>query len=163
MDQKVRGGDLVIATAAVRSEGTSYEYIPPGYPAAADFTVVSALKKAAESLSQNQGGKQYHVGVIQSKDSFYGETDPNSMPVGQRLSENWSAYLKCGCLASEMEAAAIFSVAAVRKARAGCVLTAIWNVERSNAGLDDSVCMSNERAIKCAVYAIKELIKKDGR
>lgn len=155
----VIGGDLCIATAAVRGEGTSYEYLPKDYPAVADFEVVSALKLAAESLSADEDGNRYHVGVVQSKDSFYGETNPETMPVKQFLDERWSGYLKCGCLTSEMEAAAIFSVAIARGVRAGAVLTAIWNVERSNAGLPDKQCMSSERAIKCSIEAIRYLIK----
>ena len=43
----VRGGDVVIATAAVRQEGTTREYMPIEYPAAADFSVVSALHQAS--------------------------------------------------------------------------------------------------------------------
>lgn len=161
MDAKVTGGDLVIATASVRSEGTSREYLPEGYPAAADFSVVQALVSAADALSENVDGRRYHVGVIHSKDSFYGETNPETMPTNQMLITQWNAYVACGCLASEMEAAALFSVAAVRHVRAGAVLTALWNVERSKAGLSDPVCKSNERAICCAVNAMKLLIAAD--
>ena len=101
------------------------------------------------------------MGVVQSKDSFYGETNPETMPVASRLEQAWAAYLACGCLASEMEAAAIFSVALCRGVRAGAVLTALWNVERSKAGLPDQLCQSSDRAIACAVDAISLLIAKD--
>ena len=161
MDIRVAGGDLVIAAAAVRQEGTSREYLPDGYPAAADFAVVSALCDAAKPLSADEDGRRYHVGVIQSKDSFYGETSPETMPVGGRLQEQWNAYLQCGCLASEMEAAALFSVGLVRRVRVGAVLTAIWNVERPKAGLDDTTCTDSTRAIACAVAAIRRLIAID--
>mgnify|MGYP000652974562 FL=1 len=60
-----------------------------------------------------------------------------------------------------MEAATLFSVATARRVRAGAVLTALWNVERTKAGLPDPVCESSARAIKCAVEAIKILIEKD--
>lgn len=76
MDLSVSGGDLVIASAAVRGEGTSKEYLPEGYPAVADFTVTTALAKAAAELSEDKLGKRYHVGVVHSKDSFYGEVEP---------------------------------------------------------------------------------------
>ena len=69
--------------------------------------------------------------------------------------------MRCGCLTSEMEAATLFSVAIARHVRAGAVLTALWNVERSKAGLPDPVCESSERAIQCAVDAIKILIERD--
>ncbi len=161
MDTRVSGGDLIIAQAAVRAEGTSREYLPEGYPAAASFDVVTALAQAAQPLSSARPGESYHVGVVQSKDSFYGETNPETMPVAPRLEQAWKAYLACGCLASEMEAAAIFSVALCRGVRAGAVLTALWNVERSKAGLPDQHCSSSARAIRCAVDALTLLIAKD--
>ncbi len=161
MADKVLGGDLVVATAAVRSEGTSREYLPDGYPAAADFTVVSALAESADELSENCDGKRYHVGVVHSKDSFYGETNPETMPQEVWLKNNWDGYLKSGCLTSEMECAAVFSVAQVRNVRAGAVLTCLWNVERSKTGEKNLMCNSSERAIKCAISAIKKLIEKD--
>jgi len=156
INTKVTGGDLVIVSAAVRAEGTSAEYLPDGYPAAADFDVVRALADSAKEL-----GAPYHVGVAQSKDSFYGEVEPESMPVAPKLADKWAAYVKCGCLASEMEAAAVFAVALTRGVRAGAVLTALWNAERSRAGLPDAVAESGENAIKCAVSAVRKLAAID--
>lgn len=158
---KVSGGDLLVASAAVRAEGTSREYIPEGYPAAADFDVTRALKDAGDELSKDEDGCRCHVGVVHSKDNFYGEIDPNSTAVPAMLSQAWEGYLRCGCLTSEMEAAAIFSVAICRGVRAGAVLTALWNVERTKAGLLDKNCESSERAIQCAVNAIRKLIRQD--
>ena len=161
IDLKVAGGDLCIASCAVRAEGTSKEYIPAEYPAVADFDVVCALRDSAAELSTDADGNRYHVGVVQSKDRFYGEIEPEKMPVASELTGRWKAYVSCGCLTSEMECAALFSVAIARHVRAGGVLTALWNVERSNAGLPDPVCHSTERGIKCAVGAIKRLIEMD--
>ncbi|MBE6902911.1 MAG: uridine phosphorylase [Ruminococcaceae bacterium] len=158
---KVVGGDLLVASAAIRSEGTSHEYIPENYPAVADFDVIKALKEAGDELSTDEDGNRCHVGVVHSKDNFYGEIDPNSTAVPHKLNAAWEGYLKCGCLTSEMEAAAIYSVALCRGVRAGAVLTALWNVERTNAGLPDKNCESSERAIQCAVNAIRKLIKQD--
>lgn len=161
MDMKVFGGDLVVASGAIRSEGTSREYIPIEYPAVPDFDVMCALKQAGDALSTDTDGDRCHVGVVHCKDSFYGEIDPNSVPVSSTLAPAWDAYVRCGCLTSEMESAALFSVAIARHVRAGAVFTALWNVERTKAGLPDKVCESSERAIKCAVDAIKLLIEKE--
>lgn len=159
---KVQGGDLVIATSAVRGDGTSREYLPIEYPAAADFDVVTALVKSAEKQIQNKkDGNTFHTGVVQSKDSFYGETEPENMPVAPYLLNRWDSFVKAGCLASEMEAATLFTVALSRGVRAGAVLTALWNVERSKAGLPDTVCKSSQKAIECAVEAIRLLIEQD--
>ena len=161
IDIKVVGGDLIIASGAIRGDGTSKEYLPEDYPAVPDFEVLSALKKAADELSSDELGNGNHVGVIQSKDSFYGEIEPEKMPIAEHLLNRWESYVRCGCLTSEMEAATLFSVAIARKVRAGAVLTALWNVERSKAGLPDPVCESSERAIQFAVNAIKILIESD--
>jgi len=159
MNLKVTGGDLIVVSAAIRGDGASAEYLTPDYPAVADFDMTTALAQAAKELSSGEEGDTFHVGVAQSKDSFYGEIEPENMPIAPYLVNRWDAYVKSGCLASEMEAATLFAVALAREVRAGAVLTALWNVERSKAGLPDKVCKSSERAIKCAVEALKKLIK----
>lgn len=166
IELNVWGGDLIIASAAVRAEGTSYEYLPQGYPAAADFDVVSALVESAEELSSDENGKRYHVGVVHSKDSFYGEVEPDGSAVSDNIKSRWESYLKCGCLTSEMECAAVFSVGIARsqpdkKIRCGAVLTALWNAERSKRNLPDIITDDSTRGINCSVNAIKKLIAKD--
>jgi uridine phosphorylase len=156
----VTGGDLCIASAAVRAEGTSAEYLPEGYPAAADFAVVRALATAAEKLCRDEDGERYHVGVVHSKDSFYGEVEPQGSAVSGKIISAWDGYKACGCLTSEMECAAIFSVGIVRGVRCGAVLTALWNVERSKAGLPDRITDDSSKAIKCAVEAVRLLIRE---
>ena len=149
----VAAGDLVIPTAAVRMEGTSKEYAPIEYPAAADFDVVSALVSAAR-----QNGFGFHTGVVQSKDSFYGQHNPHTMPVKYELENKWNAWKQLGVLASEMETAALFTVGAVRHIKIGCVLHALWNQERKNLGISDSDDFDMDAAIKTAVSALKLII-----
>ena len=75
MQLEVKGGDLVIATGAIRAEGTSKEYAPIEYPAVADFDIALAMRQAAASL-----GFTAHLGVVQCKDSFYGQHEPEVKP-----------------------------------------------------------------------------------
>lgn len=152
-----------MASAAVRGDGTSKEYLPPDYPAVADFEVLSALKNAAAALCDGTPGNAYHIGVVQSKDSFYGETNPETMPIAEYLHARWESYVRCGCLTSEMECATLFSVGIARRVRVGGVITALWNVERTKAGMDDTVCTDSSKAIACAVGALRELIASDRR
>ena len=164
IDLSVFGGDLIIAEAAIRAEGTSYEYLPQGYPALADFEVTTALADAAKELSTNEPGNRYHVGVVHCKDSFYGETNPERSAVGDNIKSR--CYFKCGCLTSEMECAAIYSVGTVRsvfpkKIRCGGVLTALWNAERSKRDMPDTITEDTSRGIKCAVRAVELLIERD--
>lgn len=156
--EDVIGGDLVIATAAVRDDGTSAQYLPAGYPAAADYNVCRALEQEARALCDGSFGNSYHMGVVQSKDSFYGETNPETMAVAGELESRWEAYVRLGCLTSEMECASIFAVAATRGVRAGAVLLSIWNVERTKKNLKSPVTEDADRAIRCAVGAVKRLI-----
>lgn len=78
------------------------------------------------------------------------------------IKQRWDSYLKCGCLTSEMECATVFAVCTARKVRCGGVLTALWNVERSKAGLPDNITYDSTRAIKCVISAIRKLIAEDG-
>lgn len=156
MAEFVKAGDAVIATGAIRQEGTTREYAPIEYPAVSDFTVTAALKAAAEKLSI-----PHHLGVVQSKDSFYGQHDPDSMPVSTRLMNDWNSWIKCGALASEMESAALFIVGGVRKARVGSVLAVVGNQTRRELNLPDEIIHDTDYAIKIAIEAIKLLIKQD--
>lgn len=156
IDLDVKGGDLVIATGAVRMEGTTREYAPVEYPAVPDFEVVGALVDSAR-----ERGMRYHTGVVQSKDSFYGQHSPEKMPVSERLLSNWEAWKRMGCKASEMESAALFITGAYRRARVGAVFLALANQEREKAGLDNPVVKDTEEAILLAVDAIRKLICHD--
>lgn len=156
MEIKVKGGDIVIANGAVRMEGTTKEYAPIEYPAVADFHVVNALASAAE-----ESGYNYHVGVCQSKDSFYGQHNPEIMPVSYELENKWQAWCRMGCLASEMETAALFIVGSFLRVRVGSVLLALANQEREKKGLENNQFYDTSRVIETAVCAIRKLIKAD--
>lgn len=156
MDIDVKGGDLVIANGAIRMEGTSKEYAPIEFPAVPDFAVTTALAEAAR-----QSGKPYHVGVVQCKDSFYGQHSPETKPVGYELQDKWNAWLELGCKASEMESAALFTVGSYLHVRVGSVFLVIANQERAKAGLDNPVIHDTDAAIKTAIEAIRILIKED--
>ena len=153
MDLDVKSGDLVIATGAIRMEGTSKEYAPIEFPAVANYDIVTALINSAKKLNL-----PYHVGVVECKDSFYGQHSPELMPVNYELQNKWNAWLKLGCLASEMESAALFIVASYLKVKVGSIFLVVANQEREKLGLENPVAHDTELAIKTAVEAIKNLI-----
>lgn len=154
INMKVHSGDCVIATGAVRNEGTSREYAPIEYPAVSDFEVTTALVNACKNLDLS-----YHCGVVQCKDSFYGQHSPDRMPVSYELLDKWEAWKRLGVLASEMESAALFTVASALGVKCSSVFSVVWNQERKAAGFSEPDCHSTERAIKVAIEAIKILIK----
>ena len=156
MALEVKSGDVVIASGAIRMEGTSREYAPIEFPAVADVEVTQALIQAARKL-----GQEYHVGVVQCKDSFYGQHSPETKPVGYELLNKWDAWVKCGCLASEMESAALFVIGSWLKLRVGTVLLTMANQERAKKGLPNPVVHDTEAPIQTAVEAIRSLIRQD--
>lgn len=153
---EVTSGDIVVATGAIRMEGTSREYAPIEFPAVADFAVLTALVDAARAQ-----GKTWHAGVVQCKDSFYGQHSPARMPVSYELQNKWEAWKRLGVLASEMESAALFTVAAALGVRCGSVFHVIWNQERNAAGLDQAESHDTDAAIRVGIEAVKLLIQRD--
>ena len=152
----VMGGDAVIATGAVRNEGTSREYAPIEFPAVADYDVVTACRAAAKRL-----GIKAHTGIVQCKDSFYGQHNPEKMPVSYELLAKWEAWKRLGVLASEMESAAMFTVASYRKVRCGGVFFVVGNQEREALGMDNPMLHDTEIVCRLAVEAVRELIQAD--
>ena len=96
IDLEVLPGDVIVATGAVRYEHTSMEYAPIEFPAVPDFDVTAALKAAGEEL-----GYTTHVGVVQCKDSFYGQHSPEKSPVYYDLLQKWESWKRLGVKASD--------------------------------------------------------------
>ena len=156
MQTEVKSGDVVIATGAIRMEGISKEYAPIEYPAVASLEVTNALVQAAK-----EDGCTWHTGVVQSKDAFYGQHEPEAMPVGYELLNKWEAWKKMGCLASEMESAALFIVAGKLRVRAGACFLVMANQEREKLELENPVVHDTDMAVRTAVGAVRNLIRQD--
>ena len=140
MQTEVKSGDVVVATGAIRMEGTSREYAPMEFPSVADLSVTNAL---------------------QCKDAFYGQHEPETKPVSYELMNKWEAWKRLGCLASEMESAALFIVASYLRVRAGSCFLVVANQEREKLGLENPVVHDTDMAIQVAVEAIRSLIQED--
>lgn len=156
MDLDVLPGQIVIATGAIRKDGTSKEYMPLEVPAVPNFDVVTALVSSAK-----KNEKEYKTGIVQCKDSFYGQKSAESMPIRNDLINSWNAYIDAGALCSEMESATLYIVGSYRKVRVGSVIAIASNQEREKRGLETKVINDTEGAIKVAIDAIKILIKED--
>lgn len=163
MQPGIKTGDVAVITAAIRDEGTTTHYLPMEFPAIADVSVVDALRKGAIAA-----GVPYHIGVSQSKDSFYGEIDPDSMPMPGYLHDRWDAWVKGGAISSEMEAAAIFIVSAIHRKRAGGVMM-LHNEPHDEPATPEEAQRREEaekafdidRAIRTAIEGLKILIEQD--
>jgi len=144
MQDFIKPGNLIVVSGAVRDEGTALHYMPIDFPAIAHLDVVECLRQACEAT-----GVTYHVGLSHSKDSFYGEVEPDRMPISQTLKHRWDAWVQAGVLCSEMEAAALFVLASTLGKRAGGIMVA----GGSHVGL--------EPLCKTAVESIRMLIDID--
>ena len=102
-----RLGDTIVAITAVPQDGTTRTYVKEPHCPTADFELVHAAVHAAKELRQ-----PIHVGPVVSSDVFYN-------PDGGQY-QRWSER---GILGVEMEAAIIFTLAALRNVQAGCLLT----------------------------------------
>ena len=152
----MKPGDIVVATGAVRYEHTSLEYAPIEYPAVADFELTAALKQASEAL-----GFDTHTGIVQCKDSFYGQHSPEASPVYYELQHKWESWKRLGVKASEMESAALFVVANALHVRCGSCFHVIWNQEREKAGLFMPMSEDTSGVIRVTIEALKALITAD--
>ena len=144
MQPEITKGDFIVATAAIRDEGTSHQYLPPAFPAVADFDMVRALQQSCSVHN-----KRFFTGIVHSKDSFFGEVESQRMPLSSELNSRWNAWVAGGALCSEMEAATLFVVSSFLRARAGAILQA-----GSTHHSVDPLC-------RVAVDAIRVLIEQD--
>jgi len=153
MQPYLRAGDLGIVTGAIRDEGTTLHYMPPEFPAVADIDVVVALRDAAEKL-----GVPHHLGISQSKDSFFGQHQPERMPVDNRLLTRWKAWVQGGTICSEMEAAAIFVLSSIYRKRAGGIMLIGWNQEGDHP---EEHVSDLDPLIRTAIESVKILVERD--
>ena len=140
VDGSAKKGDIFIATAAVRDDGTSKQYMPIEFPAVASHNVVSSLIRASKNLKIDS-----KVGICQSKDSFFGETEPGRMPVAPYLDYKWKSWQKGGVGASEMEAATLFTLSQIKRIKAGAILA----IETSDK---DTIKKMTEIVLECITY-----------
>lgn len=153
MQPHLKAGDLGIVTAAIRDEGTTRHYMPIEFPAVADVDVVLALREAAQKLNIPA-----HLGISHSKDSFFGQHQPERMPVDAYLLERWKAWVQGGTICSEMEAAAIYVLSSVYRKRAAGIMLIGWNQEGENP---EEHVSDLDPLIRTAVEGVKILIEKD--
>lgn len=98
LDREIAVGHLVVPTAAIRDEGTSYHYLPPGREVAPHPAALAAIERTL-----TRRGVPYHRAKTWTTDGLYRETPGK---VRRRRAE--------GCATVEMEAATLFAVARFR-------------------------------------------------
>ncbi|MEM0096843.1 MAG: uridine phosphorylase [Conexivisphaerales archaeon] len=145
MNDEVQIGDLIISLGAFRADGATRAYAPLGYPAVANYEVVSALIEAAETV-----GVRYWTGLTYSTDSFYlGQGRPGYGGFTSSFSSKIVDVLRgLKIINMEMESSTLFTLSSVYGVRAGAIFAAIANRSSGdftpNAGVDRMIEVSNE-------------------
>ena len=153
LQPQVKMGDLVIALASVRSEGTPDGYVPKEYPAVGSLHVINALVEAAEAA-----GAPYHVGVMRSVDALYSDLVPDQMPRPDLRAE-LEMWTKSGVLGNDMETSTLYVVGRIRNMRTGTICLCVDEVGAGEIHHLDPSYM--DRMLSVAVDAIRRLIKRD--
>ena len=121
-------GDLVIATAACPVDGATTTYLHgEAYAPVADFNLTRALVDAASAA-----GVEAQTGLVASVDVFYNTDDDYARRWRER-----------GVLAFEMEASALFYLAARAGVQAACALT-VSDVLSDEVGSEESYLSLDE-------------------
>jgi uridine phosphorylase len=144
----IPNGSLILASAAVRGDGTSRQYVPPEFPALADPDLLATLRGAAEAE-----GIAHSVGVIRSHDAFFLESPWAHGDWAERV-RPWTDR---GVLAIENESSTLFVVSHLRGVRAATCLIAAGNlvtgVEPTQTELDQGL----DAALTVVLGAAKRL------
>jgi len=157
IDPDLEPGTLIIPTGAIRKDGTGKEYVPVEFPAVPNFELTCALKAAADKLENKSV-----LGIVECKDSYYGQHSPERMPAKFELLQKWEAWKMAGAVGSEMESSTLFVVASVLRVRCATVLLLQRNREREES-LHTGLVRANEinPAIETAIEALRSIIKQD--
>uniref|UniRef100_A0A0G4HPL4 Nucleoside phosphorylase domain-containing protein n=1 Tax=Chromera velia CCMP2878 TaxID=1169474 RepID=A0A0G4HPL4_9ALVE len=156
MQTDMSRGEIVIATAAVREDGATRLMIPTEFPAVADFDLVGKIEKevAARLSEEKEASFSYRKGIVLTSDLFYPSLKGTT----------WEMYSKAGVVAVEMEAAALFVIAAVRKVRAAALFVADGNVLNWDSDYDphgDAVAKAKETMLQAVVRLASQLAEKE--
>jgi len=155
ISRDVKVGSVIIPDAAVRMEGTSSQYVPLGYPAAASPEVVLALRDAASAL-----GKPYSMGSVASTDSFYVGQGRKSF--GGYFPSDKAALIadldRAKVLGFEMECATLYTLSRVFGLKAGAVLAVVANRVtdefKPGAGIEAAIDVAVEAVGRFKKYGV---------
>jgi len=142
LQEHVKIGDLIIATGALRGEGTSPYYVARNFSTVAHPEIVDALKRAAEDLRV-----RYHLGWIFTTDALFQETPEL---IAQLTQQNVSSI--------DMVTSAFLTIAQVRNKKAGAILAVSDECLHGKLGFrDPSLFAAEEKIIAVAREALKYL------
>jgi len=158
IQKRIKAGDVIITTGAVRLDGTSTHYAPIEYPAVADFEITSALVEAAENLRI-----KYHLGITASSATFYpGQEryDSFSKYVIKKFQGSLKEWQRLNVLNYEMESSTLLTMCSALGLKAGSIAGVV--VERTKEeNIERKVVKKAEKnAVRVAIKGMQLLILK---
>jgi uridine phosphorylase len=147
LQDNVNVGDVVIPNGVFRAGATANNYLPPAFPAAPDFKMLTALVEEGRAT-----GPGVHVGVGWSGDAFYADGD-------EKL---FGKLKQAGVLALEMECDTLFIISNYRGWRSGAVLACDGTSKEIKPEWGrEAFLQGEERAIQIAINAMKRIALAD--
>jgi uridine phosphorylase len=142
LQEKVKIGDLVIVTGALRGDGTSRYYVAENFSTVAHGEIVSALRQAADDLKL-----RYHLGWIFTTDALFQETPEL---IRQLSEQNVSSI--------DMVTSTFLTIAQMRGKKAGAVLAVSDECLHGKFGFRDPAFFEAEqKTIETARRALRYL------
>jgi DeoD family purine-nucleoside phosphorylase len=142
--EQLASGDIVIATGAVRDDGTSVSYLKPTFPAISDLDLLNIVLESAGSIHPGS-----LAGIVISHDAFY-----RGLPESELIK-----LRDCGAVAREMEAGCIFIVAQVRRVRAAALFAIGGNIFRPNERSEEAFRKAEIEGIQIGLDALVKAAK----
>ena len=128
---------LVVATSAIRDEGTSYHYLAPGKEVVCPTPIIPILEQELVAT-----GWTVRCGKVWTTDGPYRETETQL--------EKWSGE---GVLAVEMQAASLFAFGLARQASVACVAMVSNSVNHEGEQFDTGSQEDGFQILKAIVRA----------
>ena len=152
VNSRIKLGDLVICSGAIREDGTSKSYVMPEYPAVADVRLTNLMLGICEELEY-----PHHYGVVRSHDALY-------MAHGDELRDYWN---KRNVISSDMETSTILTLASLKGVKAGSILNTVVEYKTDikdsigDYAHEETAPMEGEK--RAILLALETMVKLHGR
>ncbi|QQK07254.1 nucleoside phosphorylase [Miniphocaeibacter halophilus] len=156
MSPKVKKGDIVVPSGAVKMEGTSSHYLPVEFPAVPNFEILKILTNSLDSQKI-----KYHTDVSITKDSFYSQTNPERSPVSNTLIRKWDEYIRGGATTTSMECSILFAVGAALGIRTASMLVSATNAKSFEGQEPGDSYDLEDYVIRAGIEGMRQIIKSD--
>ena len=138
IQHKIKIGDIIVPTSAIRVDGTSVRYLPPEFPCIPSIESIPIVSEISRAIAE-AAGIDVHIGPVYSTDAYYKEVEESNDRVAY-----WG---RLGVLAFDMETATLFSVATVRRIKSLSILVVESNIVKDLKKLEYEVGSKAEERI----------------